>query len=130
MARIQSDLCVAIEEIFFELPRLEAMDFCGSSASNFKEAFMKVMHPWNPKLPASFPIQRLSLHECPTLPTDVFAALLPRLPHLTHLDLTHTQVTATALMSIAERAKISHLSLAKCPRFITAADVQKLMMIM
>ncbi|KAF3172976.1 hypothetical protein TWF225_009952 [Orbilia oligospora] len=105
-----------LEELFFTLPLLEAVDFCGASASRFKEAFTEVMHPWNPKLPESFPVQRLSLHECTTLATSVFTAILPRLPNLTHLDLSHTQVTDSALMSIPETANITHLSLSKCAR--------------
>ncbi|KAF3939926.1 hypothetical protein ABW19_dt0204592 [Dactylella cylindrospora] len=105
-----------LEELFFNLHLLEAVDFCGASASHFKEAFTEVMHPWNPKLPATFPIQRLSLHECTTLSTTVFTALLPRLPYLTHLDLSHTQVTDSALLSIPDTANITHLSLSKCAR--------------
>ncbi|EPS41947.1 hypothetical protein H072_4083 [Dactylellina haptotyla CBS 200.50] len=105
-----------LEELFFNLPLLEAADFCGASASRFKEAFTEVMHPWNPKLPDSFPLQRLSLHECTTLATTVFTALLPRLPNLTHLDLSHSQVTDSALMAIPATAKITHLSLSKCAR--------------
>ncbi|KAF3902662.1 hypothetical protein ABW20_dc0109646 [Dactylellina cionopaga] len=105
-----------LEELFFNLPMLEAVDFCGASASRFKEAFTEVMHPWNPSLPVAFPVQRLSLHECTTLATSVFTALLPRLPNLTHLDLSHTQVTDSALMAIPATAKISHLSLSKCAR--------------
>ncbi|KAF3905373.1 hypothetical protein ABW21_db0202414 [Orbilia brochopaga] len=105
-----------LEELFFNLPLLEAVDFCGASASRFKEAFTEVIHPWNPRLPKTFSIQRLSLHECTTLPTTVFNALLPRLPNLTHLDLSHTQVTDIALMSIPDTAKITHLSLSKCAR--------------
>jgi len=105
-----------LEELFYNLPLLEAVDFCGASASRFKEAFAEVMYPWNPTLPPTFPIQRLSLHECATLPSSVFTALLPRLPNLTHLDLSHTQVTDSALMAIPETANITHLSLSKCAR--------------
>lgn len=105
-----------IEELFFNMPLLEALDFCGSSAGNLKAAFNEVMYEYNPKLPISFPVQRLSLHECTTLASSVFTALLPRLPNLTHLDLAHTQVTDSALMSIPHSAKITHLSLSKCAR--------------
>lgn len=111
-----------LEELFFNLPKLEAIDFCGASASHFKEAFAEVMHPWNPNLPATFSVQRLSLHECTTLSPKVFTALLPRLPHLTHLDLSHTQVTDSALMAIPETARLTHLSLSKCAR-LTGANV-------
>ncbi|KAF3923786.1 hypothetical protein AA313_de0205757 [Arthrobotrys entomopaga] len=105
-----------LEELFFNLPMLEAVDFCGASASRFKEAFAEVIHPWNPRLPQAIYLQRLSLHECTTLATTVFTALLPRLPNLTHLDISHTQVTDSALMAIPESANITHLSLSKCAR--------------
>ncbi|EWC45283.1 hypothetical protein DRE_06010 [Drechslerella stenobrocha 248] len=107
-----------IEQLFFNVPLLEAVDFCGASASKFKEAFTEVLHPWNPRLPQTFSLQRLSLHECTTLPTTVFAALLPRLPNLSHLDLSHTQVTDSALSAIPASANITHLSLSKCARLV------------
>lgn len=59
-------------------------------------------------------ITRLSLHGCSTLPANVIAALIQRLPNLSRLDLTHTQITSSCLHSISSSASLSHLSISKC----------------
>ena len=70
-----------------------------------------------PGVPLTLPnLRRVSLHECSSLPAAAFEILLPRLVNLTHLDVTHTQITEDALFSIPETAKITHLSISRCSR--------------
>lgn len=105
-----------LEKLFCDLPRLQAVDFCAASSAIFVSGFMAAVSLNNPLLPQALPIRRLGLHGCTTLPPSVFATLLPRLPHLTHLDLNHTQITDGALYSIPKTARLTHLSLSKCNR--------------
>lgn len=105
-----------LEKLFCDLPRLSAVDFCAASSAIFVSGFMSAVSPNNPLLPEVLPIKRLGLHGCTTLPSSVFATLLPRLPHLTHLDLTHTQITDGTLHAIPKTARLTHLSLSKCNR--------------
>ena len=105
-----------LEKLFCGLPRLDAVDFCSLTASCFKNGVLSVISPNNLCLPMALPIRRLSMHGCNTLPSSVYATLLPRLPNLTHLDLTHTQVTDETLHAIPYTAKLTHLSLSKCNR--------------
>lgn len=105
-----------LEKLFCELPRLNAVDFCAATASCFKNGVLSVISPNNLRLPMALPIRRLGMHGCNTLPSSVFATLLPRLPNLTHLDLTHTQITDETLHAIPYTAKLTHLSLSKCNR--------------
>jgi hypothetical protein len=109
---IDDDLDAAVlQKLLWGLPRLQAIDFCGCSSVPFREAFTSLLStPW----PAELSITRLSLHKCLTLPSGVFEVLLPRLPHLTHLDVAGTRITDRALASIPLTARISHLNLAKC----------------
>lgn len=112
---LDDDLDAAVlQKLFCGLPLLQAVDFCASSSSAFRSAFTEVVSASNASFPASLGIRRLSLHECTTLPSSTFADLLPRLPHLTHLEVGHTQITDAALHSIPVTARLSHLSLSRC----------------
>lgn len=95
--------------LFNKLPFLEAADFCGASSDSFLAAMSKLQYT-----DSTCQISRLSFHQCVSLPASVFENLLPRLGELTRLDLTHTHVSARALMSIPATARITHLSLSKC----------------
>ncbi|KAI9816119.1 MAG: hypothetical protein M1832_005126 [Thelocarpon impressellum] len=105
-----------IAKLFCDLPLLRAIDFCAASSLAFKDAFTAVMSPSNAQLPQTLNLKRLSLHECATLPASALESLLPRLAHLTHLDLGHTQVTDSALFSIPTTARLTHLNLIRCTR--------------
>lgn len=109
---IDSDLGPdVLRKLFFDLPHLRAVDFCGCSSTAFKNAFVQVLEdPW----PETLPITKLSLHKCMSLPSSVFEVLLPRLKRLTHLDVAGTRVTDRALEAIPETARLTHLNLAKC----------------
>lgn len=113
-----------IGKLFTSLPLLRALDFCGCSSSAFKATITSVISPTNLQLPLRIDIQRLSLHECTTLPASLFETLLPRLHRLTHLDLGHTQVTDAALASIPQSAQLTHLNLTRCTRISGPRTVQ------
>lgn len=100
-----------LNKLFFELPRMQALDFAGCSSALFKDAFVSLLpHAW----PAELTIRRLSLHRCMTLPSSVLETILPRLARLTHLDVAATRITNAALESIPHTARITHLNLARC----------------
>lgn len=100
-------------KLFYGLPKLRAVDFCASSSKPFAESFTSAVTGLIDS-PINLGIRRLGLHECFTLPNSVFETLLPRLPHLTHLDVAHSRITDRALASIAESASLSHLNLGRC----------------
>ncbi|KAI4188072.1 MAG: hypothetical protein L6R41_002374 [Letrouitia leprolyta] len=100
-------------KLFYGLPKLRAVDFCASSSKPFAESFTSAVTGLV-DVPINLNIRRLGLHECFTLPSNVFETLLPRLPYLTHLDVSHTRITDNALASIPESASLSHLNLGRC----------------
>jgi hypothetical protein len=109
---IDDDIDVhVLQKLFFGLPRLRALDFCGCSSVAFKNAFVALQ---SSEWPEELPIARLSLHKCLTLPYQTLETILPRLKHLTHLDVAGTRMTDKALASIPLTARITHLNLAKC----------------
>ena len=97
-----------------ELPKLKAVDFCACSSTKFKNAWVEITDSAVTQLPNALSIQRLGLHECTILPSQIFTTLLPRLPNLTHLDVAHTRITDDALHSIPLTARLTHLNLSKC----------------
>ncbi|CAL3963446.1 hypothetical protein PZA11_001061 [Diplocarpon coronariae] len=101
-----------LKTLFCDLPKLKALDLCACSSTSFRESFNAIISA-NILLPV-LPITRLSLHECTILPSSVFDSLLPRMPHLTHLDVAHTRITDAALHSIPQTARLTHLNLSKC----------------
>ncbi|PYI06523.1 leucine rich repeat domain protein [Aspergillus sclerotiicarbonarius CBS 121057] len=106
-----------LQKLFTGLPNLFAVDFCGCSSQSFSGLFLEALISGPPSLPTTLPnLRRVSLHECSSLPAAAFEILLPRLVNLTHLDVTHTQISEEALFSIPESAKITHLSLSRCNR--------------
>lgn len=112
---IDEDLSAEVLRKLFELPRMEAMDFCACSSSFFRDAMMGVFRSTRSlDLPQIMPLKRLSFHGCTILPPAIFESILPRLPNLTHLDVTHTRITNSALASIPRKARLTHLSLSKC----------------
>ena len=114
---VEGDISVEVlRKLFIGLPNLRAVDFCGCATQSFSSLFMEALTE-GPGLPLSLPnLRRVSLHECSSLPVAALEVLLPRLVNLTHLDLTHTQINESALFSIPETAKITHLSLSRCTR--------------
>lgn len=120
MEHIDDDLGPEVlKKLFMGLPRLQALDFAGCTSFSFRTSFTSLLDlQW----PETLSITRLSFHKCLTLPSSIFETILPRLAHVTHLDLTQTRVTAKALQSIPSTARLTHLNLAKCT-LLTASDV-------
>lgn len=111
-----------LRKLFFGLDRIVALDFCGCSSTSFRTALTETLavEDWQQDLN----FKRLSLHKCTTLPSSVFEILLPRLPHITHLDVAGTRITDAALMSIPHTARITHLNLAKCNNLSANAIIE------
>ncbi|KAL6413827.1 hypothetical protein AUP68_03354 [Ilyonectria robusta] len=110
-----------LKKLFFGMPRLQAVDFCGCASPAFKNSFQSLLQsPW----PETLTLTRVSFHKCLSLPASVYEMILPRLERVTHLDLAGTRVTDLALQSIPETARLTHLNLAKC-RELTSETVVK-----
>jgi hypothetical protein len=109
---IDDELDANIISKLFSMPLMSALDFCACSSRPFTEAFTRVCSDMG-KDPMTN-LRGLSLHECTTLQEPVFEALLPRLSTLTHLDVAHTLINNSALSSIPETARITHLNLERC----------------
>ncbi|PYH96449.1 leucine rich repeat domain protein [Aspergillus ellipticus CBS 707.79] len=122
---VEGDISLdVLQKLFTGLPNLFAVDFCGCSSQSFSGLFLEAMIT-SPGLPATLPnLRRISLHECSSLSASAFEILLPRLVNLTHLDVTHTQISEDALFSIPQSAKITHLSLSRCSRLRGAKVVE------
>ncbi len=103
-----------LRKLFFRLPKLRAIDFCASASSSFVDAFTSTVNTLINSPSTMLNIRRLGLHECFTLPSLTFDILLPHLPQLTHLDVSHTRITDEALMSLPPSAMLSHLNLGRC----------------
>ena len=103
-----------LRKLFFRLPKLRAIDFCASASSSFVDAFTSTVNTLINSPSTMLNIRRLGLHECFTLPSLAFDILLPHLPQLTHLDVSHTRITDEALMSLPTSATLSHLNLGRC----------------
>lgn len=109
---IDKDLNSVVLNKLAALSFLTAIDFCGAIDSTFVEALTELALSSSPHdLPQ---ITRLSLHGCSTIPSQAIQGLLRRLPNLARLDLTHTNVTANALLALPNTARLTHLSLSKC----------------
>lgn len=103
-----------LRQLFFGLPKLRAIDFCASASSSFVDAFTSTLTTLIDSPSTMLNIRRLGIHECFTLPSSAFETLLPHLPQLTHLDVSHTRITDEALMSLPAFATLSHLNLGRC----------------
>lgn len=112
-----------LQKLFCDQEYLRALDLCGLAHKEFVDGMAKVLVPTNPLLPEKLPIKRLGLHGCTTVNPSCISTLLPRLPFLTHLDLTHTHVTDSMLQMIPKTARLSHLSLSRCNRLKGSAVV-------
>ncbi|KAK5944285.1 hypothetical protein PMZ80_003566 [Knufia obscura] len=119
---LDDELDQGVLSSLFSIPTLRAVDFTSCSSGLFVDAFTKV---WANAHSAQYTqIRRLCLHECTTLKPGVFEAILPRLGQLTHLDLAHTQVNDTALLSIPATARLTHLNLERCTQITGSAVVR------
>ncbi|MCJ1474245.1 hypothetical protein MMC13_002903 [Lambiella insularis] len=114
---------VVLRKLLLGLPNLKAVDFCALFSQKFVNAFSAVLSgPESSTFTIS--LRRVSLHECSTLNSSAFERLLPILPRLTHLDLFHTRVNNSALMSIPKSAALTHLNLGRCYQITGTGVVQ------
>jgi hypothetical protein len=112
---IDSDIDeTVLAKVFFDLPRLDAIDFCGCTKAGFWKAITAVISSNNPRMPEVLNLTKVGFHGCNTIPPSVYATFIPRLPHVTRLDLTHTQITDGSLHALPSTARLTHLSLSKC----------------
>ncbi|KIW73752.1 hypothetical protein PV04_01845 [Phialophora macrospora] len=118
---VDEELDKTIISTLFDMPFMQALDFCACSSRPFADAFTNVAASLSSPLTS---LKRLSLHECTTLQEPVFEALLPLLTNLTHLDVAHTLINDKALMSTPPTARITHLNLERCTH-LTGAGVVK-----
>ncbi|OQV02740.1 hypothetical protein CLAIMM_07885 [Cladophialophora immunda] len=118
---VDEELDINIISKVFNMPLMQALDFCACSSRPFAEAFTAVTTQLSTPLQS---LQRLSLHECTTLQEPVFESLLPLLTNLTHLDVAHTLINDKALLSIPPTARITHLNIERCTR-LTGSGVVK-----
>ncbi|KAL6245388.1 hypothetical protein RBB50_007387 [Rhinocladiella similis] len=120
---VDDELDTDIFRKLFSMPLLQALDLCACSSRPFADAFTSIVT--ETPLPSALPsLKRLSLHECTTLQEEVFESLLPRLTNLSHLDVAHTLVNDTALLSIPPTARITHLNLERCTHLTGSAVVE------
>lgn len=103
-----------LRKLFTGLPNLRGVDFCAAYSSKFVDFFSAAVEDLVSRGPSMLGIRKLGLHECFTLKSSSLEQLLPLLPRLTHLDLSHTRVSDKALMSIPKTASLTHLSLSRC----------------
>ncbi|KAG0675839.1 hypothetical protein C6P40_001510 [Pichia californica] len=100
--------------IFNDLKNLKNLDFCGCSNVELINYFDKLI------IKNEIKIEKLSFHECLNLPTFIYNKILPFLPNLKRLDLSHTQITLNSLNSFLNKnVKLTHLSLRKCSQLGT-----------
>ena len=117
-----------LRKLLFGLHNIQAIDFCAASSSQFINAFSASLAEPISSSSQVLSIRRLSLHECFTLHSSTIEKLLPRLPRLTHLDLSHTRVNDKALMSLPKSALLTHLNLGRCSQITGMGTVEFLRM--
>lgn len=127
---IQDDLDEhVLNYLFNDSPKLQALDFCGASSESFVSAFQKLIinDPINEFDDDEVVVKsslenlfKISFHDCSNLTPDVFIKILPHLPNLRRLDLTHTSITSTILNTyLPHSIELTHISLAKCSKLTT-----------
>lgn len=136
---IQDDLNVLVlMKLFNDMPKIQALDFCGASLTQFAQAFRDlVINPidlsesdmestlsMTSKSSLSH-LFKISFHDCSNLSPAVFEKLLPHFINLRRLDLTHTAVTSKLLLDHVPRScRLTHLSLARCSKLTTKDLIQ------
>lgn len=131
---IQDDLNVMVLlTLFNDLPKIQALDFCGASLPQFAQAFKELVI--NPVELSESEMEstssatgkanlshlyKISFHDCSNLSSAVFEKVLPYFINLRRLDLTHTAVTSTLLLAhLPHSCRLTHLSLARCSKLTT-----------
>ncbi|KAF8000960.1 hypothetical protein HF325_004749 [Metschnikowia pulcherrima] len=134
---IQDDMDTAVLlRLFNNMPKIQALDFCGASLKQFAAAFdeltidAEMVDADSALVQSATPLSlkhlfKISFHDCSNLPLRVFEKLLPHFGHLRRLDLTHTMITSSALLaSLPHTCRLTHLSLARCLKLTTKDLIQ------
>lgn len=110
-----------LDFIFNGLGNLKSLDFCGCSNEKLITYFDDLsIRNENLKL------EKLSFHECLHLPTTIYSKILPFVPNLKRLDLSHTQITLKTLDEFLNKnIRLTHLSLRKCSHLGTFTEFMK-----
>jgi len=103
-----------LRTILFKLPRLRALDLCGAHKAPFIKAFSEAMEDLRTQPGLMLGLERVSLHQCDTLPSADIATLISRLPRLRILDLSRTRINDEGLLSLPASADLTHLNLGRC----------------
>ncbi|GMM35033.1 Lug1 protein [Saccharomycopsis crataegensis] len=111
---IQNDISPEILiQVFFNMPSLESIDFCGSTGTIFSLSFSKLLDQPSLFFMPIVNLKNLSFHDCVDVPSEFFAKLFPLLTSLEKLDLFHTQITGDALLDL-DVSNLTHISLGCC----------------
>lgn len=132
---IQDDMDVNVLLLLFNhMPKLQALDFCGASLRLFANAFNLLVierhTSSSPDTVTDLPeglshILKISFHDCSNLPPAVFEKVFPHLINLRRLDVTHTSITSSILMTcLPHSCRLTHLSLARCSKLTTKDLIQ------
>lgn len=134
---IQDDMDVTVLLMLFNnLPKIQALDFCGASLRALAMAFNELeitgsdMADSDAMSDSALTISlkkgslsnlfKISFHDCSNLAPSVFEKLLPHFTHLRRLDLNHTSITSSILLShLPHSCRLTHLSLARCSKLTT-----------
>lgn len=139
LENIQDDMNVDVLLVLFnDMPKIQALDFCGASLPQFAKAFAELLI--NPvdlsesDMESSTSLTtktnlahllKVSFHDCSNLGCAVFEKVLPHMVNLRRLDLTHTAVTSTLLLHhMPHTCRLTHLSLARCSKLTTKDLIQ------
>lgn len=118
---LDDELDIGVLTALLNISSLRSVDLTCCTSETFVSAFSSL---WLESKASQYgQLQRLCLHECTTLKPAVFESMLSRFTRLTHLDLAHTRVNDTALLSIPPTARITHLNLERCTQVTGSAVV-------
>lgn len=134
---IQDDMDVTVLLMLFNgLPKIQALDFCGASLRALAMAFNQLEITGHDitdsdimsdsaltislKKSSLNNLFKISFHDCSNLAPSVFEKLLPHFTHLRRLDLNHTSITSSILLShLPHSCRLTHLSLGRCSKLTT-----------
>ena len=100
-----------LQKIFCGLPYLETLDLSACDSLAFVEGCLKAICGDGRVMNS---IRSVSLAGCSTLPPEFFGSLLRQLPSLQHLDISNSQITASALSHIPATARLIRLDISHC----------------
>ena len=100
-----------LRKLFCGLPYITSLDLSDCNSSTFVEACFTLVSGDQMLTPL---LASLNLAGCSSLPSELFELLLPQLPGLRFLDVSHTQINSAAISSIPATARLTHLNFSHC----------------